>query len=46
MEYNPLSLLHKLDDEILLDMVKSGDMEDFCMSLTLDLNQIEKNPEC
>lgn len=46
MEYNPLSLLHELDDEILLNMIKSGDMEDFCMSLTLDLNQIVKKSEC
>lgn len=46
IEYNPISLLHELSDEMLIGMIESGDMNEFCMSLTLDLNQVDKKIEC
>lgn len=46
IEYSPLILLEEIDDGFLLDMIKTGDIHNFCFSLTLDLNLRDSKPDC
>jgi len=45
-EYDPLSFLEELEDEFILDMIKTGDIHEFCYSLTLDLNMEDTKIDC
>ena len=46
IEYNPLALLEEIDDDFLLNMIETGNIHNFCFSLTLDLNLKDNKPDC
>tara|TARA_R110002153_G_scaffold33903_1_gene101848 strand:- start:126 stop:284 length:159 start_codon:yes stop_codon:yes gene_type:complete len=42
-DISPVDFLHYMTDEDLSWMIKDGEIERFCISLTLDLNKMQNN---
>lgn len=38
IEYSPIKFLNNLDDQTLIDMKNFGELDNFCIGLTIDLN--------